>query len=74
MRDTTNRLHGMCTYTGKDKPFFDGYERAIGIIRRHGWNNARDTFNEQYPHNWKPSGADAWQYSKGYLAALMETM
>ena len=61
-------------FTGKDKPFFDGYERGIGIIRRHGWHNARDRFNEQYPHDWKPNSAESWQHAKGYMQALTETM
>lgn len=60
--------------TTKPASFFDGYERMMGIIRRHGWTKARDMFNEQYPHDWKPSGSDEWQHSKGMMEALQVTM
>lgn len=60
--------------TTKPASFFDGYERMMGMIRRHGWTKARDMFNEQYPHTWKPASADQWQYSKGMIEALQVTM
>lgn len=60
-------------YTGRSESFFDGFERGMGIIRRHGWAEARDMFNEQYPHDWKPTSPEAWQHSKGYLEALTST-
>jgi hypothetical protein len=60
--------------TTKPTSFFDGYENMMGIIRRHGWNKARDIFNERYPHEWKPATMDQWQYSKGMIEALEKTM
>lgn len=56
------------------KAYFDGYERGILLICRHGWTEARNMFNEQYPKDWKPTSPDAWQHSKGFMAALTETM
>ena len=62
------------SYTAKSESFFDGYEWMMGVIRRNGWDVARDTFNERYPHNWKPVSVDSWQYSKGAIDALQSTM
>ena len=59
--------------TTKPASFFDGYERMMGIIRRHGWTKARDMFNEQYPHNWKPTSMEEWHHSKGMVEALQVT-
>jgi len=59
-------------YTGKDKPFYDGWERACGMIRRHGWDKARDILNDEYPHNWRPTSAESWQHAKGCFACLQE--
>jgi hypothetical protein len=60
--------------TTKPAAFFDGYERMMGMIRRHGWTQARDMFNEQYPHEWKPATMDQWHHSKGMIEALQATM
>jgi len=60
--------------TTKPTAFFDGYERMMGMIRRHGWTKARDMFNEQYPHEWKPATMDQWHHSKGMIEALQATM
>lgn len=64
----------MYNFTGKEKPFFDGYEWMVGCIRRHGWTAARDIFNERFDSAWKPATGEQWQYSKGAMSALMETM
>lgn len=66
-------FNDLSPWQAKEQDFFDGFERGMGIIRRHGWSKARDMFNEQYPHDWKPVNANAWQHSKGYLDALMKT-
>lgn len=60
--------------TTKPAIFFNGYERMMGWIRRHGWTKARDMFNEQYPHEWKPATMDEWHFSKGMMDALQATM
>lgn len=69
----------MYTFQGKDKPYFDGYEWMIGVMCRadytgKGWGVARDSFNARFPHDWKPKDAEEWQFSKGAMAALEETM
>jgi hypothetical protein len=60
--------------TTQPASFFDGYEQMMGIIRRHGWTQARDIFNERFPHDWKPSNMDQWHLSKGMIEALQATM
>lgn len=60
--------------TTKPASFFDGWERMMGMIRRHGWSKSRDMFNEQYPHDWKPSSMDQWHHSKGMVEALQSAM
>jgi hypothetical protein len=60
--------------TTKPAAFFDGWERMMGIIRRHGWSKARDMLNEQYPHDWKPESMESWHHSKGMVEALQASM
>ena len=64
----------MSTWTEKGKSYFDGWERACSMVRRHGWNKARDMLNQQYPHEWKPTTADAWQHAKGAFDYLQQVM
>lgn len=64
----------MSEWTEKGKSYFDGWERACGMVRRHGFDKARDMLNEQYPHEWKAKTADEWQHSKGcfdYLTSVL---
>ncbi len=58
----------------RPKEYFDGWERAAGIVRRHGWEKARDMLNEQYPHDWKPRSPEEWHHSKGAFDYLQHVM
>lgn len=58
----------------KPQSFYDGYERMIGMINRHGWTKARDMFNEQYPVGYVPENFYAYHHAEGMMTALSETM
>jgi hypothetical protein len=56
------------------KEFYDGWERACGLVVRHGWTKAHQMLMEQYPNNWKPSNMGAYYHAKGAFAYLQEVM
>ena len=66
----------MISTTTATKPaaFYDGYERMMGMIRRHGWTQARDMFNAQRPTPYTPTSSDDYYNGEGMMKALLETM
>ena len=54
--------------------YLAGYDSKIEEIRGMGWDAARDKFNLDYPHGWKPKNNGAYYYASGEIDALADEM
>lgn len=52
--------------------YLKGYDSKMAEIRSMGWDEARDKFNLDYLHGWKPKNTSAYYYASGEIDALAD--
>jgi hypothetical protein len=66
----------MSNWADKGEHYFFGRIDELESIKLNGWTASRDKFNLDYPNSgaWKPATAQEWQYCKGRLSSLLDTI